>query len=238
MSPSTSNPSKSHSSKTHAQPSHEMEYSFIPPILAPNTASAFAFPERPTLTHPMPPPLPPLLSPPLYPLGAPLPLALALLTVALPLANPTPRPLTPLVLNIGAFLSPSAPPSSSPSPPHSPQHVRHDEEAHVRPPDVHLVQVADAAVARRHRDVLQLHVHVVLGLEQLAAVHLARGDLERHDVALRCASAVSTSGAEMGRGAQGRGRRTCASFSSLMGIPMVLVMVGVVGGVSSGGEDV
>lgn len=93
----------------------------------------------------------------------------------------------------------------------TPQHVGNDEEAHVAAADVDLLEVADAAVARRHRDVLELHVHVVLGcnvffltkrqlllpsfdwqhrvvmrtFDQLAAVGLARGDLEGDDVALR-----------------------------------------------------
>jgi hypothetical protein len=44
-----------------------------------------------------------------------------------------------------------------------PEHVRHDEEPHVRTPDVHLVEMADAAVARGHRDILELNIHVVLG---------------------------------------------------------------------------
>lgn len=44
-----------------------------------------------------------------------------------------------------------------------PQHVGHNEEAHVAAADVHLLQMADAAVARRHGDVFELDVHVVLG---------------------------------------------------------------------------
>ena len=44
-----------------------------------------------------------------------------------------------------------------------PEHVWHDEEPHVRAPDVHLVEMADAAVARGHGDILELDVHVVLG---------------------------------------------------------------------------
>jgi hypothetical protein len=54
----------------------------------------------------------------------------------------------------------------------------------VGAPDVDLVEMADAAVARRHRNILQLHVHVVFGLEELAAVDLAGGDFQRYDVAL------------------------------------------------------
>jgi len=44
--------------------------------------------------------------------------------------------------------------------------------------------MADTAVARRHGDVLKLDIHVVFGLDQLAAIGLARGDFEGNDVAL------------------------------------------------------
>jgi hypothetical protein len=47
-----------------------------------------------------------------------------------------------------------------------------------------LIQMRHAAIARCHRDVLELNVHVVLGLEQLAAVDLPGGDFERDDMAL------------------------------------------------------
>lgn len=74
----------------------------------------------------------------------------------------------------------------------SPKHIRHNKEAHVRAADVHLVEMGDAAVARSHRDVLELDVHVVLCLEQLAAVDLPGCDFERDDVAL-CGSALAFS---------------------------------------------
>lgn len=44
-----------------------------------------------------------------------------------------------------------------------PKHVWYDEESHVATADVYLLQVAHAPIARRHRDVLELNVHVVLG---------------------------------------------------------------------------
>lgn len=51
-------------------------------------------------------------------------------------------------------------------------------------PDVDLIEMGDAAVARGHGDVLQLDVHVVFGFQQLAAVDLAGGQLEGDYVAL------------------------------------------------------
>lgn len=65
-----------------------------------------------------------------------------------------------------------------------PQHVGDDEKANMRTTNIHLVEMADAAVARRHSDILELHVHVVLSLDELAAEHLAGGELERADVTL------------------------------------------------------
>ena len=44
-----------------------------------------------------------------------------------------------------------------------PQHVWHNEEAHVASSDVDLLQMANSTVSRGHGDVLELHVHVVLG---------------------------------------------------------------------------
>ena len=54
----------------------------------------------------------------------------------------------------------------------------------MAPPDVHLVEMAHASVSRGDGYVFQLYIHVVLSFEQLAAVGLARGDLEGYDVAL------------------------------------------------------
>lgn len=54
----------------------------------------------------------------------------------------------------------------------------------MRPSDVHLVQMRNASIASRHRDILELHVHVVLSLEQLSAVDLSGGDFECDNVTL------------------------------------------------------
>lgn len=82
----------------------------------------------------------------------------------------------------------------------------------MRTPDVHLVEMAHPPIARGDGDVLELNVHVVFGcnarvrsapssnirpkgkcgvgdlrartFEELAAIHLARGDLEGNDMAL------------------------------------------------------
>lgn len=65
-----------------------------------------------------------------------------------------------------------------------PQHIWNNEESDVGSSDIDLVQVGDTSVAGGDSDVLKLHVHVVLSLEELAAVDLAGGDLESNDVAL------------------------------------------------------
>lgn len=65
-----------------------------------------------------------------------------------------------------------------------PQHIWHNEESNMGSSDVDLVQVGDTSVAGGDGDVLELHVHVVLSLEELAAVDLAGSDLEGDDVAL------------------------------------------------------
>ena len=51
--------------------------------------------------------------------------------------------------------------------------------------DIHLVQMGNTSVTSGNGDVPELHVHVVLRFEELAAVDLARGDLERNDMALK-----------------------------------------------------
>lgn len=50
--------------------------------------------------------------------------------------------------------------------------------------DVDLVKMGDAPIAGGDGDVLELDVHVVFGLEELAAVDLAGCKFERNDVAL------------------------------------------------------
>lgn len=94
-----------------------------------------------------------------HPLDGPPLCPRARFTVALPRANPTPRPLVPLDLNMGAFLSriPSAPLVTIMGYPVAkliPQHIRHNEKPDVASPDVDLVQMAHAAVARGDGDVL------------------------------------------------------------------------------------
>lgn len=54
----------------------------------------------------------------------------------------------------------------------------------MRPSDVHLVQMRHASIAGRHRDILELYVHVILCLEQLPTVDLSGGNFERDNVAL------------------------------------------------------
>lgn len=65
-----------------------------------------------------------------------------------------------------------------------PQHIWHNEESNMGSSDVDLVQVGHTPVASGDGDVLELHVHVVLSLEEFAAVDLAGGDFESNDVAL------------------------------------------------------
>jgi hypothetical protein len=64
------------------------------------------------------------------------------------------------------------------------EHVGNDEEAHVGAADVDLVEMGNAAVTGGDGDVLELDVHVVLSIEELAAVGLARGDFEGNNVTL------------------------------------------------------
>ena len=49
-----------------------------------------------------------------------------------------------------------------------PEHVGDDKEADVGSSDVHLVEVADSAVARGDCDVFELDVHVVFGCEAVS----------------------------------------------------------------------
>lgn len=79
----------------------------------------------------------------------------------------------------------SAPRPSRPEHRRIPQHIRHDEQPDVRASDVHPIEVGHAPIALRNVDVLELHVHVVFGFKELAAVCLAGIDLNRHLMALR-----------------------------------------------------
>lgn len=44
-----------------------------------------------------------------------------------------------------------------------PQHIGHNEEAHMTPSYINLVQVAHSTIAGRDRDVFELYVHVIFG---------------------------------------------------------------------------
>lgn len=109
------------------------------------------------------------------------------------------------------------------------EHVGHDKEAHVRAANVDLFEVGDAAVAGGDGNVLELDVHVVLGLEEAAAVGLARGNFECDNVALQ--SEVSRKKEKESQ--HNRGKHTCASLSSLIGMPIVDVIMRVEDGVWS-----
>lgn len=54
--------------------------------------------------------------------------------------------------------------------PNLPQHVWYDKVSHVASSNVHLLKMRDTSVAGGHRDVLQLHVHIVLGCRPLTGV--------------------------------------------------------------------
>lgn len=46
-----------------------------------------------------------------------------------------------------------------------PKHIRHNEESHMRPPDVDLVEMADSSISRRDSDILELDVHIIFGCD-------------------------------------------------------------------------
>lgn len=50
-----------------------------------------------------------------------------------------------------------------------PQHIRHNEESHMTPPDINLVQMRHATITSGHGDILHLYVHVVLGCSRVSA---------------------------------------------------------------------
>lgn len=58
------------------------------------------------------------------------------------------------------------------------EHVRDDQHAHASPADEDVVEVRDAAVARRRGDVAELEVPAVLGLGEVAAKGLAGLELD------------------------------------------------------------
>jgi hypothetical protein len=44
-----------------------------------------------------------------------------------------------------------------------PKHIRHNEESHMRPPNVNLVEMADSPIARSDSDIFELNVHIIFG---------------------------------------------------------------------------
>jgi hypothetical protein len=58
---------------------------------------------------------------------------------------------------------------------YQPQHVWNNEESHMRTTDVDLIEMADAAVARGHSDILELDVHVVFSYRTHVSAFSSRG---------------------------------------------------------------
>lgn len=131
----------------------------------------------------------------------------------------------------------------------------------MAPPDIDLIEMTDPAIARGDRDVFELYVHIVLGysikrqssanilcqrgsmdmellrgkgtFDQFASVHLARCDFKRDNMVLH--AIISALLKLPGRGKfMVIGPHTWASFSSFIGIPMVLVILKVD---AQGGND-
>jgi hypothetical protein len=44
-----------------------------------------------------------------------------------------------------------------------PKHIRHNEESHMRPPNVDLIEMADSSITRSNGDIFELNVHVIFG---------------------------------------------------------------------------
>jgi len=55
----------------------------------------------------------------------------------------------------------------------------------MAPPNIHLVKMRNTTISRCHRNIFELHVHIVFGFKQLSSVNLAGCDLERDNMALR-----------------------------------------------------
>ena len=64
------------------------------------------------------------------------------------------------------------------------EHVGQDEEANLGAPDVDVLEIGHLPVPVGDGDLRHLAVHVVLGLDEAAPVHLAGDGLARHDVTL------------------------------------------------------
>lgn len=109
------------------------------------------------------------------------------------------------------------------------QHIRHDEEPDVTSADVDLIQMADTAVARRYRDILELHVHVVLGCtqEKLLAPQSRNCIIQKEEdrSSQKCAPSRSLPRYVWPDVISSVTMWPWASFRSLMGIPIVDVML-------------
>jgi len=55
----------------------------------------------------------------------------------------------------------------------------------MAPTDVHLVKVRNAAISRCHRNIFELHIHIIFSFKQLSSVNLPGCDLESDNMALR-----------------------------------------------------
>lgn len=64
------------------------------------------------------------------------------------------------------------------------EHIGQDHPTNLAATNEGILERRTSAVARCVRDVGQLTVHVVLGLDQLAAIDVARLELDRHNVLL------------------------------------------------------
>lgn len=82
---------------------------------------------------------------------------------------PSATPWTPLASCPIDRCSPSCQPHTSSScPPRSkhwriPQHIRYNEKAHMTPPYVDLIEMADSTIPRGNGDIFELDVHIVFG---------------------------------------------------------------------------
>ena len=134
---------------------------------------------------------------------------------------------------MGAFLRKSVHCPGELVGPDQPQHVGDDEVANVRAADVDLFKMRHTTVSSGHSDVLELHVHVVLSYAasaaarfvaighstfyQLSTVDLSGCDFEGDDMSLHRLASLRWNW--MGK------PRTAASLRSLIGMPIVLVIV-------------
>jgi hypothetical protein len=48
-----------------------------------------------------------------------------------------------------------------------PKHIRHNEESHMRPPNVNLIEMTDSPVSRSNGNILELDIHIIFGYSTL-----------------------------------------------------------------------